>query len=109
VGDLEANEVKAPLLRKAATYRATGGHRCQLLLPPAAPGADGSVLAPSIFAPVSTPAFAIREIAFFALGTKAVTHLASRLTFLPSLALDNRARWVHVCSTTPTLDEEEGS
>jgi cytochrome c oxidase subunit 2 len=42
------------------------------LMPTAAYGADASVVTPSIFAPVSTPAFAIREIAFFVLGITAV-------------------------------------
>jgi cytochrome c oxidase subunit II len=42
------------------------------LLPAAAAGADAPVQTPSIFAPVSTPAFAIREVAFFVLGITAV-------------------------------------
>jgi len=43
-----------------------------LLLPPAACGADGAAPMPSIFAPVSTPAFAIRDLAFFVLGITGV-------------------------------------
>jgi cytochrome c oxidase subunit 2 len=46
-----------------------------VLLPAAAAGADAPALTPSIFAPVSTPAFAIRELAFFVLGITAVIFL----------------------------------
>ena len=40
-------------------------------LPALAAAADGRGPTPSIFAPVSTPAFAIRELAFFVLGITA--------------------------------------
>src|SRR5499426_3084174 len=41
-------------------------------VPALAAAADGQGPTPNIFAPVSTPAFAIREIAFFVLGITAV-------------------------------------
>src|SRR5215510_9320650 len=40
-------------------------------VPALAAAADGQGPTPNIFAPVSTPAFAIREIAFFVLGITA--------------------------------------
>jgi cytochrome c oxidase subunit 2 len=46
-----------------------------LAMPTLAAAADGGVSRPSMFAPVSTPAFAIRELAFFALGVTAVIFL----------------------------------
>ena len=46
-----------------------------VLLPAAAASADAPVRIPSIFAPVSTPAFVIRELAFFVLGITAVIFL----------------------------------
>ncbi len=45
------------------------------MIPTAAAGAAGTVQTPSIFAPVSTPAFAIRELAFFVLGITAIIFL----------------------------------
>jgi cytochrome c oxidase subunit 2 len=44
-------------------------------LPALAAAADGRGPTPSIFAPVSTPAFAIREVAFFVLGITGVIFL----------------------------------
>src|SRR5262245_27596042 len=41
-------------------------------VPALASAADGRGPTPNVFAPVSTPAFAIREIAFFVLGISAV-------------------------------------
>src|SRR5262245_39502653 len=46
-----------------------------VLLTAAGAAADGRAPTPSIFAPVSTPAFAIREIAMFVLGITGVIFL----------------------------------
>jgi cytochrome c oxidase subunit II len=46
-----------------------------LLLAAAEPSAEGGASTPSIFAPVSTPAFAIRELAMFVLGITGVIFL----------------------------------
>jgi cytochrome c oxidase subunit 2 len=49
--------------------------RVIVALPTLAAAADGRGPTPSIFAPVSTPAFAIREVAFFVLGITGVIFL----------------------------------
>ncbi len=46
-----------------------------VLLPAAGAGADGRVQTPNIFAPTSTPAFAIRELAMFVLGITGIIFL----------------------------------
>src|SRR5262245_14244539 len=63
------------MIWKASRVAWTVGALGTILLAAAGASAEGHAPTPSIFAPVSTPAFAIRELAMFVLGITAVIFL----------------------------------
>ncbi len=68
VVSLSREEGSSKSERRAALVASGASVLAGILLPAARARADGLVQTPSIFAPASTPAFAIRELAMFVLG-----------------------------------------